>query len=1698
VLAPLSAPTRRSPRSTLWLTATATILVVGLAASPAMAESTLGSSAVGDTGGASTADAIVGAFSLGDGLEGLIDEADGALSVSAAVPGLALQWDSRRLGDDRYGFGAGWSVGLTHVATEGGIRVFPASGGVYEADASHPAGLAGYPTSAVRFDQIPDGELAARTDGVVGRTAFAFRMRELGGTTTYFTRDGDPVARVSASGQRIDWIWAEETPHRLERMVDESGVETQLSWDDGSATVEVTRGANLPGPHAVWRVERSDVGVTGLVDPEGERLALGYEHDLLTRVDDPGGSRTTVAWSSHDDGVLRVESLHTADERGIEVSVRTWGRTGVETDTGWPTIQTASGAGSASLSRGTELSDGQTTIRAEYGRSNTLTSKTMLASTESGERGLQAQVFTYPSEPDGETPSTAPNSTLPASTEVTSFDEQGRQRSAEEAVEYDDLGRVTSRLKSDGTRIEVEYDPVAPITDGPAVPPMGLPIRETTTTPDGLVSEVRHTLTEDGTRVTATESSGGRQGEALEPVGLVEYTAESDGFVTEERSYPGGDRAATPFVTRHTRAVDLARGVVTTTDTDAAGTALETTSSQVASLTHGGVLEQTDALGNTATAEYDLLGRAVTETAAGLTTTTEYDTWRADGRNAVTVTGPDGVETTEISDVLGRVTTVQDNIDDGTARPGYTRVAETRAYPAPGVVEVTDAWGATSSTEQDVFGRTVRTTAPGGLVAVTDHDDIAGTTTTGATPTGDLADAETTTTEHHDPTGRTAVTTGTRADGAAVPTSQAEFDGLGRPTTATDETLTTTWTYNTTGNPVTTTRTPATDDTLPASSSVTATRTFDASGRSLEKALSTSEATVSGGTRELDALGRTTRQRDQLGRDTTFDYTVDGLMTLSSQPGGRTTTLEYDSITRQLTTARVTDASGDEVATAYEHDPVTGASTAVFDPRDPKNTRIEYEYDAFGNTTRVTYPDGAVIEHEYDAHGRLEATTDVAQNTTEYRYTPDGLLAEATQQLSDGGTAHTAYSYDDHGRVTRLDRGNGSSTAYTYTAIGQVDTESTGHADGRRSERRYTYEPTGNLTTRTDTTTTTDGTKSATTTAYTYDAFDRLITSTIHDGDTTDSPVSSTTEYEPTVSGDLASEITTDANGRSTVRDYSYAPTGELTELTTTTTTTTTDDTAPTTVHTTQDYDDAGNLTRDLNDTTYTYDATGKRTASTTTDGTTTNTGYWADGTRQHHTTTTADGTTNRATFYWSGDTLINDSHTLDETSTHPDTATGPDTATATAAYLLGAGRHARTTPTGTVYYDTDRHGNTLTTTNEQGATVDTYTYTDYGTTTSTATTSTSTPGIDRNPYQYAGQYTDPDTSQPLGTRTYHPALRQFSTPDTEPLHNLRAYADLNPIMNLDPTGTTARPDEIYNWISFGISIIAGAISIAALAALPTGGAAIALYTVGAIGTAADTANLGITIAQLIKTYQPQWVSPHDTDNLNSDALTITSYTLTAAAAPAAATAILQRGASRLSDAQDAATEIYASAEHRIARQTARNLSRTKMNSPKFFYHATRREHAPAIARTGFDKKFNKNEVYGPGTYMARRIEATRYYGTTVFQIRPKLATAMKIDGFAGDLYRIRNPYWNKSMPKEQKYTSAPMTSEAIERYRIRHGIEAVYVKEIESRWEPILGYLRVPEPSPADGVLPQSRLRLLNPVERLILLAADLLKGRH
>ncbi|KAA9108270.1 RHS repeat domain-containing protein [Microbacterium rhizomatis] len=1420
-------------------------LGVVLAVCVVLAGSTVSASAADGGGGSGSVSPVVGGFGLGDGVEGLIDERVGSLSLDLLTAGLGLRWDSRAVGADRVGFGAGWVIaGLGDVEVIGGVKVHPASGRVYDADASAPSGMAGYLLGDVVFSQT-GGMLPGRPDGLVGDREYGFVLSQTGGTIGYFSATGDPLTQVDGLGNRSDWDFAPDGSHRLVRMVDTVGVVTRVDWSDPPAA-RVTRAAGASAGAAVVSgvVELDGGQVTAVVDAVGGRVTVGYDpRGLISRIAGVSGAVDEVSWQTLADGSTAVDRVRVVDGlTGAVLSEREWDALSGEAS-GWPTYAGEGdvfSSGDSGFRYRTVLSDGATRVISEYNSTHLLIDRSVEVTTANGPVVLQEQTFEYPETAGGTVPApwALPEQfNRPTHTNVVFRDGAGRERITSGEYAFDRYGKVTSQTSADGTITDTVYDDS--VATGAALP-VGLPLSETVTTKDGLVSQTRYEMNGERTAPVAVETFSGTTTGELSRTGRVEYTVQADGFISAERVFGQGG-AGTRVVTTHRKDVDLDAGTTTLVDTVAAGTDLAVSTSRVTDLLTGQTVSQTDSVGNTVTNSYDAAGRVTGQTdAAGNTTATRHLTMQDDGVNATVVASPDGVVTTTEADVLGRVVKVTDNLKDGSPVEGFIRVVESRAHPDPGTVKITDAWGAVTVTKQDVFGREIETAASTGLTKITRYDDVAHTVTTGLSPTGNIADAEQTTTQVLDAAGRVAQTSGTRADARPVPTITSTFDGLGRQSATTDGTIRTEVQRDLFGNPTTTVTKAGSG--LP----LVAARQFDQFGTSVEKTLREGDQSRSGGTRTLNVRGEILSETDQNGSATTYQYTPDGLVAKAVTGYGQVTTNTYDAVTRALVETVTTSPIGEQVRTGFQNDPVSGNLLAVFDPADRAGTEITFTYDAFRNSTSTTYPDGKRLTHTYDGNGRKATTTDIAGNTTSYTYDRAGLLTSAAQTDAAGAEIGAVrYEYDAFARVSELSRGNGVSTRYTYTSSDQIATETTTGPDGSAQDARaYTYDTRGNLTSRTDTITDLDPVEGAaattsTVTAYEYDGRDRLTRSTVRNGDTADAPVASETSYLVTVSGDIFQETVTTSDPdtgakATTVREFGYTPTGEIATLTTTAPDGSTATVAPT-------YDAAGNLTDAIDGTHYTYNAANQPVRETSPTGESITTGYWATGQRAQLSSTDAVNVSGRAQFYWDDTTMVNDTHTLDNTPT------------GTASYLIGATRHARTTTTSpasasTRYYTQDRHGNTTALTAEDGAPTTRYTYTDYGTPTTTSTD----PGAGARegwvgnpsyqPFQYAGEHTTPTGRQHHQARTYDPATTRFTTKDSAKLHNTYNYANLNPIMMIDPTGNTAELGELFDATMLGAGILLVMFTVGA--AIFTEGAS--LGAMGIVSLIADAATTGV------------------------------------------------------------------------------------------------------------------------------------------------------------------------------------------------------------------------------------------------------------
>ena len=263
------------------------------------------------------------------------------------------------------------------------------------------------------------------------------------------------------------------------------------------------------------------------------------------------------------------------------------------------------------------------------------------------------------------------------------------------------------------------------------------------------------------------------------------------------------------------------------------------------------------------------------------------------------------------------------------------------------------------------------------------------------------------------------------------------------PDSVTTAGLTTSFTYDGSGEVLTKTLTDTTTGTTPYSTNGQA-RTWT---NTWSNFLLASAQTPNGDTTKFgyDGSGALTSVTDALGHVTNITaHTGGGLPETIVDPNNVTTTLAYDPRLR-LTSSTVSGSGG--------------------------TYKTSWAYDAAGNLITTTLPDNSYLTNAYDAAHRLIQVTDALGNYTSY--TLDALGDRTQTSITGSG-----------GTVTWKDSG-------TFDALGRllVDTAGAGQTTTR------TFDPNGNVLTVTD--------GLGHTTTNTYDALNRLSATTDANGGTT-------------------------------------------------------------------------------------------------------------------------------------------------------------------------------------------------------------------------------------------------------------------------------------------------------------------------------------------------------------------------------------------------------------------------------------------------------------------------------------------------------------------------------------------------------------------------------------------------------------------
>ncbi len=572
-------------------------------------------------------------------------------------------------------------------------------------------------------------------------------------------------------------------------------------------------------------------------------------------------------------------------------------------------------------------------------------------------------------------------------------------REVEELLEYDKVGNLTSESQPNGNVVTHSYDGLDRLT----------------ATTDGLGPVEAYTYDARGNRTTATDGNGN-------------VTA---------NTYDALDRLVSQVLPEQ-RTVAFAYDVA------------------------GNRLSETDARGNATSFQYDTLDRLLETTDPapfGYRTTYAYDL----AGNEISETDRRGNTTLFAYDDLDRLTQISDPDPPGTVVAyGYDQVRNR--------VTETDRRGIVTSFEYDGENRLTRLVRDGlelrrleydgagnlqfehdanGNVTGFEYDErnllVAENRPLAAITRYELDDMGDRVLEV-DPEGREIERTFdlrrrlvAETNGAAE-TTAFEWDNNGNRT-AEVKPLGTRWEYDFDGAD----RLAAVRDPLGAET------TYEYDGNGNRTSQRDAEGRLT--TYEFDELDRRVGMEYPDGAEETYGYDENGNLVSRTDPMGRTTSAAYDERNRKvsesfplpslptgddlLTRASIFDGNSNPTRIEEAYSGATGlrVTTRAYDTFDrPTSTTdtfaetLAYAYDANGNRTFLTDPDGKVTRTTYDALNRAVSTLLPGGGTATYEYFKDSRPKRTTLP----NAVKAAWTYDGAGRILAVANTLGAATVSRY------------------------------------------------------------------------------------------------------------------------------------------------------------------------------------------------------------------------------------------------------------------------------------------------------------------------------------------------------------------------------------------------------------------------------------------------------------------------------------------------------------------------------------------------------------------------------------------------------------------------------------------------------------------------------------------
>ncbi len=276
---------------------------------------------------------------------------------------------------------------------------------------------------------------------------------------------------------------------------------------------------------------------------------------------------------------------------------------------------------------------------------------------------------------------------------------------------------------------------------------------------------------------------------------------------------------------------------------------------------------------------------------------------------------------------------------------------------------------------------------------------------------------------------------------------------------------------------------------------------YDAMNNQISECLDASDGQQCVTIYQYDKKGRVIKEINPVSDEKSYTYDANGNITAITDEDGNEALIRYDLNNNPIA---MNYSDGKEATFRYnkrgelvELQDWNGIATMEYDAvgrllkvTDHNSRTTGYGYDAAGNRTSITYPDGSVVNYAYDRNNRITKVTDGGGKETQYSYDAMGNVISLTQP---GG--NSKYTYNVKGLPSKVscqfEDGTAMENSFSYDAAGKITgMVQSGNMPGLPAEAAYTYDKVGRLM---------SYRKGQDTESYTYDAMGNRLTKKLND-----------------------------------------------------------------------------------------------------------------------------------------------------------------------------------------------------------------------------------------------------------------------------------------------------------------------------------------------------------------------------------------------------------------------------------------------------------------------------------------------------------------------------------------------------------------------------------------------------------------------